>query len=73
MPTRPLRFPGMVEAIIAGGIVVLLIVGFWWTRGAGGVPGGTDDPAREELRHYNELGDRVHDPGEREARDDEVK
>jgi hypothetical protein len=25
----------MPEAIIAGAIVLLLIAGFWWTRGAG--------------------------------------
>jgi hypothetical protein len=54
----------VLEAIIAGVIVVLLIVGFWWTRGAGGVPGGIDDPARDALRKYDELGDRVRDPSE---------
>jgi len=54
---------GMVGAIIAGAVVVLLIVGFWWTRGAGGLPGGTDDPARQELRKNDELGDRLPEPG----------
>jgi hypothetical protein len=40
----------MKDGIIAIAIVVVLIVGFWWTRGAGGIPGGSDDPAREEVR-----------------------
>jgi len=54
----------MVAAIIAGAVVVLLIVGFWWTRGAGGLPGGIDDPARQELHKYDELGDRLPEPGD---------
>ena len=54
----------MVDAIIAGAVVVLLIAGFWWTRGAGGMPGGRDDPARQALRKYDELGDRLPEPGE---------
>jgi hypothetical protein len=33
---------------IAIGIVVLLAVGFWWTRGYGGPAGAPDDPAIEE-------------------------
>jgi hypothetical protein len=37
----------VLEAIIAGAVVLVLIAGFWWTRGYGGIPGGTDDPARE--------------------------
>jgi hypothetical protein len=49
----------VLDAIIAGGIVLLLIAGFWWTRGRGGVPGGSDDPARQQLSRYNELGDRM--------------
>jgi hypothetical protein len=64
----------VLEAIIAGAVVLLIIVGFWWTRGAGGVPGGIDDPAREELRRYNELGDRVPAPSEAARhREDEVE
>jgi hypothetical protein len=54
----------VLEAVIGGAVVLLIIVGFWWTRGSGGLPGGTDDPAREELRKYNELGDRVPTAGE---------
>jgi hypothetical protein len=37
-------------AIIAIAVVVLLIIGFCWTRGArGGIPGGSDDPASQQL------------------------
>lgn len=39
----------MVDALIAGAVVLLLIAGFWWTRGAGGLPGGVDDPARQKV------------------------
>jgi hypothetical protein len=53
----------MVEAIIVGGIIVLLAAGFWWTRGAGGIPGGVDDPARQELQRFTELGDPMPPPG----------
>ncbi len=36
----------MLEAIIGLGVIgVLLLAGFWWTRGGGGMPGGLDDPA----------------------------
>jgi hypothetical protein len=54
----------VLDVIIAGGVAVLLVAGFWWTRGAGGVPGGIGDPAREELRHFTELGDPMPPPGE---------
>ena len=49
----------MLEAIILGGIVVVLVVGFYLTRGAGGMPGGVDDPARQQLLEYTPLGDHV--------------
>jgi hypothetical protein len=54
----------MVEAIVAIALVVLLIAGFWWTRGYGGVPGGVDDPARQELLRHTELGDIAPPPGD---------
>ncbi|HEX3509914.1 MAG TPA: hypothetical protein VHT27_02325 [Solirubrobacteraceae bacterium] len=44
----------MTEAIIAGAIVLLLIGGFWWTRGAGGLPGGVDDPAVRGVTSHGE-------------------
>jgi hypothetical protein len=58
----------VLDAVVVVIVVLLIVAGFWWTRGAGGVPGGTDDPAREELRKYDELGDRLPDPAE-EMRD----
>ncbi len=60
----------MVDAIVAGAIVVLLVAGFWWTRGGGGVPGGIDDPARQELTRLTPLGDPIPPPGEEQ---DEVR
>jgi hypothetical protein len=45
------------EVIVPIAVVLLLALGFWWTRGAGGIPGGTNNPAREELRRFTELGD----------------
>jgi len=54
----------MLEAIVGVGVVLLLLIlGFWLTRGGGGVPGGIDDPARQELRKYGALGDRLPEPG----------
>ncbi len=48
----------MKDTILGLALLALVIVGFWWTRGAGGLPGGTDDPARREVRQrFNELGD----------------
>ncbi|HWX98253.1 MAG TPA: hypothetical protein VNZ01_15525 [Solirubrobacteraceae bacterium] len=54
----------MLEVIILCVVVLLIIAGFWWTRGAGGMPGATADPARESIQRYDELGDRVADPAE---------
>ncbi len=54
----------MAEAIIGiGAVAVLLAVGFYLTRGGGGVPGGSDDPALDELRRRDEMGDRLPEPG----------
>jgi hypothetical protein len=54
----------MLEAVVGVGLVLLLLIlGFWLTRGGGGVPGGIDDPARGELRKYDALGDRLPEPG----------
>ena len=40
----------MVEGLIVGAVIVLLIAGFWWTRRAPSyLPGGIDDPARQDL------------------------
>jgi len=52
------------DAIIAGAVVVLLVAGFWWTRGYGGIPGGVDDPARQNLARYDEIGDPLPPAGE---------
>jgi hypothetical protein len=54
----------MVEIIIGATLVVALILGFWFTRGGGGVPGGIDDPAREELERHSALGYRLPDAAE---------
>jgi hypothetical protein len=54
----------MVDAIVAGVIVVLLVAGFWWTRGGGGMPGGIDDPGRQELANLTPTGDPMPRPGE---------
>jgi hypothetical protein len=53
----------MVDDIILGGIVVLLAVGFYLTRGAGGMPGGLEDPARNQIAKYTLLGDRAPEAG----------
>jgi hypothetical protein len=53
----------VLEGIIAGAVVLLLIAGFWFTRGRGGVPGGIGDPAREQLSKYSALGERLPEPG----------
>jgi hypothetical protein len=65
----------VLEAILGIGVVLpLLALGFWLTRGAGGVPGGTDDPAMHEVRKYTVLGDRVPDPAAQgEDREHEVE
>jgi hypothetical protein len=64
---------GMKDTVIAIAIVVLVIVGFWWTRGAGGMPGGVEDPAREGLEGIDRLGDRVGVPEEHEDREHEIE
>jgi hypothetical protein len=64
----------MGETVVLIGIFVLLAVGFYMTRGGGGVPGGIGDPAREQLSKYTQLGDPAPgiDDGERdESRDEE--
>jgi hypothetical protein len=63
------------EAIIGVSVVVLLLIlGFWWTRGGGGLPGGTDDPARRELRKHDALGNRLPDAAaEPEEREHEIE
>jgi len=45
-----------IDIVVAIAIVVALAAGFWWTRGGGGVPGGIDDPARQQLTKYTQLG-----------------
>jgi hypothetical protein len=64
----------MLDVVIPVAIVVLLGAGFWWTRGAGGIPGGSDDPAREDLRRFSELGDPMPAPGvEQPDREHEIE
>lgn len=54
----------MVDGIIAAGVIILLAVGFYFTRGAGGIPGGLEDPAYNQLAKYTPLGDRAPQPEE---------
>jgi hypothetical protein len=54
----------MLDAIIAVGIVLLLIAGFWWTRGAGPGASSSRSPGRQELMKYTRLGGRMPEPGE---------
>lgn len=62
----------MLEAIIAlSAIAVVLIIGFWLTRGRGGMPGGIGDPASEDLSKYSALGERLPEPGRGEPPDRE--
>lgn len=63
----------MKDTIIAIAVVVLLVVGFWWTRGAGGMPGGVDDPAVQEEQRFDQLGEPVSVPEEHEDREHEVE
>jgi hypothetical protein len=65
----------MLDIIIPIVIVSLLIAGFWWTRGAGGLPGGADDPALEQVRgRFDELGDPMPPVGEEhEDREHEIE
>jgi hypothetical protein len=61
----------VVDAAIAVGVVVLLGAGFWWTRGVGGMPGGSNDPAEQALDR--EAVDRLTPPPEREDREQQVE
>jgi hypothetical protein len=64
----------MLDVIIAFAIVVLLIVGFWWTRGAGPAAPSIGSPGAEELAKLNELGDPTPLPGEEhEDREHEIE
>jgi hypothetical protein len=58
----------MLEIIIPLVVLLVVIVGLWWTRGAGGggLPGGIDDPAREELAKYSARGARLPEAGAEE-------
>jgi hypothetical protein len=49
--------------IVVVAFVLILVAGLWWTRGYGGLSGGVDDPARQELSKYTELGDPMPEPG----------
>jgi hypothetical protein len=62
----------VLEAIIGLSVIALLLIaGFWWTRGRGGVPGGIGDPAREELAKYSARGERLPEAGADEPEDRE--
>jgi hypothetical protein len=52
----------VLDAIIAGVIVLLLITAFWLTRGGGGVSGGLDDPAAQAWSEYTPLRPPHHRP-----------
>jgi hypothetical protein len=71
----PVCWVEMRDTIIAIAIVVLLVVGFWWTRGAGGIPGAPDDPAAaERWSAIDELGDPMPPPAEeRQDREHEIE
>lgn len=58
----------MVGAIVLVGIVLVVVVGFWWTRGAGG-PGPMDAEGRrlDSEARYTPMGERISQP------DDELK
>lgn len=61
----------MLEVIIGVVVAVLLVAGFWLTRGAGGMPGGVGDPAQEQLARSSALGAPLPEPGEEEPQDRE--
>jgi hypothetical protein len=55
----------MIEAIIVAAVIPVLIAGFWWTLGAPSyLPGGIDDPARQDLARFDELGNALPPAGE---------
>ncbi len=64
----------MLEVVVVVAIVVLVIAGFWWTRGYGGMPGGIDDPVATERTGFTQLGDPMPGVGEEhEDREHEVE
>ena len=63
----------MKDTILAIVIVVLLIVGFWWTRGAGGLPGGINDPTTQQRQRFDQMGDPVGVPEEHADREPEIE
>jgi hypothetical protein len=50
----------VVQGAIIVGVVLLIGLGFYLTRGGGGVPGGISDEAQQSARsEYTPLGDHV--------------
>lgn len=49
-------FGVMWEDMVIVGILLLVAVGFYLTRGGGGVPGGLEDPALNQVAEYSPLG-----------------
>jgi hypothetical protein len=55
------------DAIIIIVLVLVVIAGFWWTRGYGGPAGDADDPSQKALLDLTAL------PPEHEDREHEVE
>jgi hypothetical protein len=54
----------MLAIVIAAAVVLVLVAGFWWTRGAGPGAASIYSPGREELTKYTPLGGRMPEAGE---------
>jgi hypothetical protein len=57
--------------VIVGAVALVLVAGFWWTRGSGPGAGSIFSPGRQELTKYTRLGGRMPEAGEDVDRDRE--